>query len=361
MAKKHIFWCLIFALLFCGCNKNEGEKVINIAVTGSPSAYSEYYESGVKKAYTDVCEEYKDSGFEINVKFYDDYDNYETADKITAELVNDNSVTAIIASSSAEICENQVYQTDKAGKILICPHWLYDSTLKGKNYRNVFSLNYSNEDVGAVMKKIAKESSAKRWAICYAEDEISTTEIKCFNKVDSNIDIVDSVKINTFESSFSQVVDRWKLLGVEGVILIPYEDEGFNLLYRLKEKMPELYVISDSSMDDDNELQANKKYFDNMYMVESFFVSSDESKIFKEGESDTWEIHGYNSLRIIVDTAIKNNTNIPEKIAEALHKTGYVGELENFKFNEDGTLYSEIFNFVKIINGEIIEYNVPKK
>lgn len=210
MVKKYKLCSFIIVLLLYGCIKNIDKKTINIAVTGSPSVYSEYYEKGIKKAYTDVCDEYKDRGFDIKCEFYDDNDDYETAEKITARLVNDSSITAIIASSLAEICENQAYQTDKTDKILICPHWMYDSTLEDGNYSKVFSLNYSSENIGAVMKNIAQGSSAKKWAVCYSDDKISKAEIKCFNNVDNDIHIVDSVKINALISDFNKTVDRWK-------------------------------------------------------------------------------------------------------------------------------------------------------
>ena len=351
---------LAAVLLLCGCSNNADNKTINIAVTGSPSVYSEYYEKGIKKAYADVCEEYKDSGFEINMDLYDDNDDYETADKITARLVNNNKITAIIASSSEEICENQVYQTDKAGKILICPHWMYDSTLEDKNYSKAFSLNYSNADIGTVIKIIAKDVPAKKWAVCYSDDKISREEIKGFNNIDDdNIKTVDFVKMSTFKANFNQTVDRWKLLGVEGIIFIPYEEEGFDLLYKLKSEMPELYIISDSSLDDDNELQTNRKYFDKVFIVDSFFVEPEESEIFGDEEYlDTWEIHGYNTFRIIVDTAIKNNTNNCDEIAEILHKDGYFGELEGYKFDEKGTLVPEKFSYIEIREDNVTEHTI---
>lgn len=362
MVKKYKIFVFMFVFLLCACNENGNKKTINIGVTGSPDAYSRYYEKGIKRAYEDVCEEYSDRGFEINVNFYNDNDDYETAEKITAGLVNDDKITAIIASASAEICENQVYQTDKAGKILICPHWMYDSILEEDNYSKVFSLNYSSEDMGAVMKNIAQGSPAKKWAVCYSDDKISRAEIKGFDNADNDINIVDSVKINTFMSDFNQAVDRWKLLGVEGVVLIPYEDEGFDLLYRLKAEMPELYIISDSSLDDDNELQANRKYFDKVYIVDSFFVTSEESEIFADEEYlDTWEIHGYNALRMTVDTAIENDTDDPIKIAENLHKNGYTGELESYKFNEKGILYSEKFSYIEIKKDDVTEHTISIK
>ncbi len=362
MMKKYKLCIFIIVLLLCGCTKNTDKKTINIAVTGSPGVYSEYYEKGIKKAYEDVCEEYKDSGFEINMNIYDDKDDYETAEKITAKLVNDSSTTAIIASSSAEICENQVYQTDKTDKILICPHWMYESTLEDGNYNKVFSLNYSSKNIGTIMENIAQGSPAKKWAVCYSDDKISKAEIKGFNNVDNDIYIVDYVKINALISDFNKTVDRWKLLGIEGVILIPYENEGFDLLYRLKTEMPELYIISDSSLDDDNELQANRKYFDNIYIVDSFFVTSEESEIFANEEYlDTWEIHGYNALRMTVDTAVENDTDDPIKIAEILHKNGYMGELENYKFNEKGTLNSEKFSYIEIKKDDVTENTISIK
>ncbi len=362
MVKKYKIFVFMFVFILCGCSENENKKTISIGVTGSPASYSEYYEKGIRKAYEDVCKEYEGRGFEINVNFYDDNDDYETGEKITAGLVNDEKTTAIIASSSAEICENQVYQTDKAGKILICPHWMYDNTLEEGNYSQVFSLNYSNEDMGAVMKNIASELPAKKWAICYSDDKISRAEIKCFNNVDDNINIVDYVKVNSLISDFNKTVERWRLLGVEGVILIPYENEGFDLLYRLKAEMPELYIISDSSLDDDNELQANRKYFDKVYIVDSFFVTSEESEIFDNEEYlDTWEIHGYNALRMVVDTAVENNSDDPVEIAEILHKSGYKGELESYQFDEKGTLNSERFSYIEIENSVVAEHEVYVK
>lgn len=357
MVKKYKIFVFMFVLVLCGCNENK--KTISIGVTGSPTAYSEYYEKGIRKAYEDVCKEYEGRGFEINVNFYDDNDDYETAGKITAGLVNDEKTTAIIASSSAEICENQVYQTDKAGKILICPHWMYDSTLVEGNYSQVFSLNYSSEDMGAVMKNIASELPAKKWAICYSDDKISRAEIKCFKNVDDNINIVDYVKVNSLISDFNKTVQRWKLLGVEGVILVPYENEGFELLYSLKNELPNLYVISDPSLDNNDELQENGKYFDRVYIVDGFFVDPENSEKFADEEYiDTWKIHGYNALRIVVDTAVENNTDDPVKIAEILHKKGYKGELESYQFDEKGTLNSERFSYIEIENSVVTEHIV---
>lgn len=356
MVKKVIFILLTAVWLLCGCGINKEKKTVNIAVTGSPGIYSEYYEKGIKKAYADVCEEYKDSGFDIKCEFYDDNDDYETAEKITSRLVNDSSITAIIASASAEICENQAYQTDIADKILICSHWIYDDMLNEGNYNKVFSLNYSSEQIGNVMENIAQGLPAKKWAVCYSNDKTSRMEIKGFT-YNKELNVVDFVETNVLMSDFGKTVERWKLLGVEGVVLAPYGDEGFEILYKLKEAMPELYIISDSSLDDDNELEQNRESFNNVYIADSFYVSNEESETFADEEYlDTWEIHGYNTLRIIIDTAVKNNTDNAEEIAEILHKDGYDGELENYSFNENGTLENGIFSYIEVTSDAVKEH-----
>lgn len=356
-----IYGIVLSIFMLSGCNNTEESKKINIAVTGSPRVYSEYYEKGIKKAYADVCKEYNDKGFDIKCNFYDDNDNYKTAEKITAKLVNDSNVTAVIASSSADICENQVYQTNKAGKILVCPHWMYDSTLEMGNYNKVFSINYSNKNIGTIMKIIIEQLSGYKWAVCYSGDKISRAEIKCLNE-SNNVNIVDYVKINYLMSDFNDTVKRWKLMDIKGVVLIPYDNEGFDLLYKLKQEMPEIYVVSDSDLDDDNELKANRKNFENVFLVDSFYVENGKSKAFADEEYiDTLEIHGYNAFRMVVDTAVKNNTDNPEKIAEILHKEGYKGELESYKFNEKGALEPEKFSYIMIGKDDVTEHIVAAK
>lgn len=343
---------LFAAVLLYGCSGEEESKTIKIAVTGSPSVYSEYFEMGIKKAYEIVCNQYKDSGYDIQLEFYDDKGNYEKGNEITAELVNDKELTAIIASSSPDICDSQIYQTDKAGKILICPHWTYDDTLEEANYKRVFSLNYSNKDTGLVMRRMAEFSPAKKWALCCSDNPISRDEASSFyrNESTEDINVVDSVRINTMISDFDRTVERWKLLGVEGVVLIPSDDEGFELLYKLKEEMPELYVVSDSRLDDSKALFEHLDAFNNVYIVSQFnsnIAPGSDPGLPEYEVQDTWEIHGYNALRMIVDTAVKNNTSSCDRIAEILHEKGYSGEYQQFMFQDNGMAVYKYFSCLK--------------
>lgn len=103
---KKIILVLAFVLLFCGCSEKNDKKKISIAVMGSEEVYSQYYIMGVQEAIEQVNIDYKDSGFEIECKIYDDANNYDTADKMTANILEDESITAIIASCSPDISQN---------------------------------------------------------------------------------------------------------------------------------------------------------------------------------------------------------------------------------------------------------------
>lgn len=353
--KKFLMPALVMILLLLvGCSKEN--NIIKVAVTGSPSMYSEYYEKGIKAAYEDVKAEYKEKGFDIQCDFYDDKDDYNEGEKITDTLVNDNTLTAIIGSQSANICENQAYRTNMADKILICPHQINDSMLTNNDYDNVFALSLSGENIGKVMAEIADNPEIGRCAVCYSGDEISESEMKSFVK-NSNADIVDLIKTNELSVNFDKVIYRWRLAGVDTVVFIPYSKDDYSLYYNIKSAMPDIAVISDSTMDDNTELEAHRESFANMYMVDSFLVNWEDWEKDKDDYfSDTWEILGYNSLRMVVDTAVNNNTTNPQKIAEILHKDGYNGKFQDFAFDEQGMFEAKEYTFNLFTKDDAISY-----
>lgn len=53
-------------------------------------------------------------------------------------------------------------------------------------------------------------------------------------------------------------------------------------------------------------------------------------------EIDYWYLQGYNAVRMIFDTAVKNKTLNPKDIAESLHNDGYDGFMQKFEFDIRG-------------------------
>lgn len=231
---------------------------------------------------------------------------------------------------------------------MICPHSTYDSMFNTNFYDKVFSLNFSKADVGEIMKQIAQNSEVQKWAVCYSNDETSRDEMKGFLHGNEK-DIVDFVKMDILISDFYDVTKRWELLGVEGVVIIPYGNEGFDMLYKLKAQLPNITVIGNSGLDNQEETKKNIEKFYKVFLADSFFTGKDNAQYFaNDAQKDTWEIQGYNALRIVIDTAIENNTDNPEEIAKLLHQNGYQGELSYFAFEENGMLAPDKLSYAEL-------------
>ena len=359
---------LCFAVL-TGCSGSTNtvdiaglDKTIKIAVLKNSGSQQSYFEKGIERAYNDVIEEYKDSSFKIECEFYDNNETYETVDAITEELAADRHLTAIIGSDAAAISENQLYITEKNGKILINPGQMNTEKLPSEN-EMFFYMSYTGFDTGELMKKISKTLPDMNWAVCAASDSISRDEMTVFITADST-NVVDYCSIEELSVYFDRVVERWKNLDVQGVILLPNYDEGFELLYRLKEKMPDIYVITDSDMDSQKEYNEHKQFFNNLYIADNFAVdkSDDAYTTYTEENGkfeDTWETHGYNTFRMIVDTAVQNDTASSVKIAGIIRAEGYKGKGENFIFSKNGVLIPKEYTYIEM--GSLKEYKLPAK
>ncbi len=352
-----------FILVGCSNSSNNNnnnisitKKTIKIAVIKNSDFQQKYFLKGIMRAYEDVLEEYKDSEFNIICDFYDNNETYEDVNSITNKIVTDNDLTAIICSDSPEISKKQLNITQKNEKILVNSGWMYDSDLSTDDDL-FFYMSYSSYDIGRLIKKISTTLPAMNWAVCSSQDKITHAEMSMFKTLD-NTNVVDYCNINELDVYFNRVIDRWNSLNVNGVVFLPFSKNDFELYYRLKNEMPNIYVITDSDMDNQTEYSEHKELYKNFYIANNFTVDKSEDEYIKyttnNGEfEDTWETHGYNTFRMIVDTAVKNSTNNPIRIAEIIRKSGYKGKGEEFKFDENGILIPEKFQYA-----ELGEYNI---
>ena len=353
-----LLMCLAFVTGCASANKADTalntDKTIEVAVFKNKGTQQEYFEKGIEEAYNDVLEEYKNSGYKIICEFYDNNGTYENVAEITERLVKDPSLTAIIGSDTADIFENQAALAQKNKKILIGSGWVEDDMMTSENYM-VFSMINSNDDIAAALTRVTEELPDMNWAVCASNDNIATIEAQYFRKKEMS-NVLDYCDVDDLGVYFDRIKERWQSLDIKGVVLLPYNDEGFGLLYNLKAKMPDLYVVSDFDLDSQSEYRANKEKYKNVYIADGFAVDKKSEKyIQKGGFEDTWMTHGYNTFRMIVDTAVANNTSNPEKIAEIIHSKGYEGIGESFKFAKNGLLVPERYNYIDL--GTLEEYS----
>lgn len=357
----------IALLLLTGCDKPEiGKPSVQVAVMVEDQASEAQYVKGIELALDAVQREYED--YDIQCVFYEDFSDYETGAGIVDIIASNPDITAVLATGNMDISKTAAYEFETAGKIMLAPYALYDSILTDHNYKLVFSTCYSAAHTGATARAAADASGTTRWAVCYAEDEFSRQEARSFTaQTKDSIEIADCVKEDVLLHNLPAVTKRWEQLGVKGVALFPYDTEGLDLFMNLKTINPDWTFIGDFTMDDADYMEASPerlKAFENFYMISQFYVDFEEADARKLWEIvlndvvDTWLIQGYNNLRMIVDTAVKNQTTKPFEIAEYLRKDGYDGLCQTFRFDKKGQLANPPYVYNVFRDGDWIEYNL---
>ena len=345
---------LILSVL-CGCESAQPAQGVKIAVMGNPEDFYPGYQEGIRRAVRDLNEEYAGSGYTVECEFYSDCGDYETGAAIIDTLAADPSVTAVIGGVDMDINKTAAYIFNEARKPFVVPFFLYDSVYEDHYSYTLFSMCNSAKTVGVTLGFAAAGTDAKRWAVCAAQGEFERAEMHSFLRCSRlcGLTIVDCTGISTLANRFDEVYRRWELLGVEGVVMFPSNNEGFDVLKKLKSRNPDMVCAGDSAFDNSSLMANDKELLAAMagfIMAGEFSMRSDgdeeeynrltamtEEYMQDTGEEfDTWYIQGYNAVRMIADTALRNQVFDPESIALALRRDGYRGLCQEFRFDEKG-------------------------
>ena len=184
------------------------------------------------------------------------------------------------------------------------------------------------------------------------------------NKQNGGVQIVDCNDIVKLVSDFENETNRWKLLGVEGVAIFPgkaYETDAlFELLKNLRAKLPDAVYMGDSHFDDSEAIGKDpelKKAMTGFISVSDFISDSDtendneymtmaEKFYEKHGrDMDTWYMQAYNMIRMIGDTAFRQDTTDGKRIADALYNNGYDGIGQKFAFAFGGFQINDVMQY----------------
>lgn len=353
---------LLIGLLLSGCQGAPPAQGVKIAVLGDPTDFYPGYQAGVERAVRDLNEEYAADGYTVECDFYSDYGDYETGAAIIDSLAADPSVSAVIGGVDMDVNKTAAYTFNEARKPFVVPFFLYDSVYEDRWSYTLFSMCNSAKTVGESLRRAAETTSAKRWAICAAEGEFEREEMSSFLRFGTGdtITVVDCADMSMLVNRFDEVYRRWKLLGVEGVVLFPSDKEGFDVLKKIKARDPDMVCAGDSAFDNSSLLDDDPELLAAM----TGFLIADEFALLPETDQelerlsdmvteytqstgrdlDTWYIQGYNAVRMIADTAILNREFDPERIAGTLRQDGYRGLCQEFHFDEKGLQVTEVLS-----------------
>lgn len=361
--KKAFIIPFILMLCLCGCGKQDKDS-LNIAVMIDYSNQYPGYAEGVERAIKDIGEEYSDSFLDIKCEFYSFDGSYAEGAALADSIASDESIDAVIADSDMQINKTAAHIFDKAEKLFIVPYFLYDSVFSDNSYSMTFSMCRTASETGGLLRAAASKTTARRWAVCAADGDFEREEMNGFlsGSEKDGIKVVDCVDISETLEDFDGVYRRWELLGVDGVVMFPTDEEGFEVLKKIRSKSSSMVCMGDSAFDDSELTDSDE----DMKRVMTGFIMADEFSLSASGEEedarinemaeeyeastgfelDTWYIQGYNAVRMVADTAADCGSGDPKLIAEQLHKDGYSGLVQYLVFDEKGSCISqnEIYN-----------------
>jgi branched-chain amino acid transport system substrate-binding protein len=344
-------------------------KKIKLATYGDVDYFNggESFLRGVEMAVDDANSQYADMGYTVEHTFYNDGNEYEQGMFIIDELEKDPELTAVFASQNIALSEPAARRFENVGKILVAPFGMPENVLTQRQYNNVFSATYAPYDIGMLAGIYAISSGIKRWAVCYYDDDFNREEVRGFEAAgkESGFEILDYQKTIFPESDFEYIYSRWKSLGIEGVFIAPNDLEGYNLLKLIREKDEAITLIGDFAFDFAEKSYEYAKYLDGFVLIANFYYNNNEVWDFYDRykaeynkELDSWALQGYNLAKMIIDTAVTENTTVPSSIAAAIHHAGYKGIAMNISFKENGELVvinEENFSVYSVYNDGYFE------
>ncbi len=368
-----ILLCLMIQIVGCSSTKEDlsGDRQLSIAVMGSKQVYDydTSFLNGIEMAINEFNQQHSGNGFSATYKIYDDEYDFEKGVVIAKKLSSDPQITAVIGSHSFNILDASVDFFEESKKILIAANGMMDKSIVSKKYKYVFRNTFGETEMGASMADHAAEIGADRIAIYHSNTEFENNMGMAFSKraLESGLKVLDDVSEIGSQKDFDNLYKRWEAIGIN-CVMISQESiaDAFMLAERIRRKSGNIKIYGDFSFDADEMLMENKEFVEGIIIPTLVPVSQsktleDFNTRYKEtygSEPTWWAAHAYDSVRMVLDTAVQVDSNIPEKIAEGLHlEMGYQGIIGKITFDESGLLtnMSPVYSVVE--DGRLVNLN----
>ncbi|MBC8015901.1 MAG: ABC transporter substrate-binding protein [Sporomusaceae bacterium] len=357
----------ILMLFNCSCQKSKAAKIneIFIPIVGN----QEYFEAdpnflnGVEMAVREFNEKYESRGYILKIQKFYDNSNYETGVSIATQLASDPKVTAIINAQDFNILNATAEILNNGNKIVLMPYGSDESVLK-KGYQNVFRNTFGATDMGRAMGQYVINKGFSRIVVAHSDTEFENIIAKSFGAtlLNTQAKIVDYVPKIMNQDDFNKFYDRWSLLSADCIIITQYDyAKAFEINKMVREKGKNMAVVGDFSFDIQGQISLYKDYVDGIVIPVLFPVTySDKLNGFQAKYNQTygekpnlWASHGYDSVRMIADTAIKLESIKSEVITKALKSPeGYDGLSGKIIFDSEGNFIGQETQLKKLINGK---------
>ena len=328
------------------------DRTIKIAVMDTEVVFvaDDSYTNGIAMAIEDLNALYADQGYTIEYEFYEDGSVFQQGMEALNAIRSDPEITAVVGTSSLNILDVAADVLNSAGKLLITYYSAPDELFEN-GYTMVFRNCYGEQDLGSAIAAYAVErEDMERVAIYHSDTDYEREMARWFLRGVEGTDtkVVDVATTTPLETELAAMLERWETLGVDTVFVSQYlGEDAFDILRLVRTAHPEMNILGDFSFDYTDFLLADGDVSDDIYIatpvplepgaeVEAFYARYRE----KYGAEPTqWAVQLYDSVRMVVDTAVRIGSTDPEDIAQALRsEEGYEGIGGTIAFDQQGRL-----------------------
>ena len=328
------------------------DRTIKIAVMDTEVVFvaDDSYTNGIAMAIEDLNALYADQGYTNEDEIYEDGSVFQQGMEALNAIRSDPEITAVVGTSSLNILDVAADVLNSAGKLLITYYSAPDELFEN-GYTMVFRNCYGEQDLGSAIAAYAVErEDMERVAIYHSDTDYEREMARWFLRGVEGTDtkVVDVATTTPLETELAAMLERWETLGVDTVFVSQYlGEDAFDILRLVRTAHPEMNILGDFSFDYTDFLLADGDVSDDIYIatpvplepgaeVEAFYARYRE----KYGAEPTqWAVQLYDSVRMVVDTAVRIGSTDPEDIAQALRsEEGYEGIGGTIAFDQQGRL-----------------------
>lgn len=328
------------------------ERDIRLGITGDKEVYD--YDvsifNAIDMAVEDCNDLYATKGYHVSYETSDDDSVYDVGVAQASTFAKEKKITAILGTHNFTIVDMAAELAHQQNKLMLAYNGCNQS-VTDMGYTTVFCNVFGAEQSGATLAEYVNlNEEIQRIAIYNSSVGYELDWIKSFMRglQKSGGQVVDCVGTATNANDFAVMVDRWKTLQVDTVLILEYyAADAYAAAETLHQMLPELRLLGDSSFDYDAKLQESGDVVEGLIIPDVLLSGAGNSidafnkrYLEKYGqEPSRWAAHAYDTVRMIVDTAVEIESTDSEIIAEALHREkGYEGVCGTFKFDAKGKM-----------------------
>ena len=353
------------ALAAVGCSSETKIGAV-ISLTGAVGPYGQQVTRGLDLALEEINAAGGVNGAPLQLIYRDDETNPAKGREVTLDLINNEGIDLIIGAISSTVTVEIAPICEKERVLLLSPT---SSTPEISEAGQYIFRNYPSDILeGTAMADFARELGVRRAVIVAIDSEFGAGLTQVFSRrfQSKSRRVLETFRIPVDQvDNFDELISDIKQLNPEAIYLVAYLDAMGSLLKQFREAGIESLMMGSGAVTGQLAQLAGDAADNLVYAQPSFNPDSEEPPVaaFVEAfrakysrEPDIYAAHGYDSLKLIVQSIINVGQTFPDEVKRGLlGLKDYHGAAGRTQFDERGDVVRYPTIFV-IQDGQAVDY-----